>query len=114
MFDPRCERIDDPFAKGLDVARVHDVGHEDGEFVTAQARHERDISATFTATVPLTHAELNYTTDAGCWNDRVWQRIPATLTADTVTAELPEGTVAYYLNLFDGRECAVSTEHEVV
>ena len=44
---------------------------------------------------------------------RKWEARPAQVEASgRVTATVPEGTTVYYLNLFDDRDCVVSTEHE--
>jgi dienelactone hydrolase len=80
--------------------------------VTGAGREGMSAWATYSAKVPLVKAELNYTPDTGRWQDRKWEAIPANLTAGRVTASLPEGTRVYYFNLFDQRDCVVSTEHE--
>lgn len=67
--------------------------------------------ATFTSKVPIAKAELTFTKDLGKWQDRKWETIPAQLAENKVTATLPEGVTVYYLNLFDQRDCVVSTEH---
>jgi dienelactone hydrolase len=82
--------------------------------VTASAREGTNVWATFSAESGITKAELNFTKADGRWQDRAWETAPARLTGNRVTAVLPEGTRVYYLNLFDDRECAVSTEHEVL
>ncbi|HEY5912601.1 MAG TPA: acetylxylan esterase [Verrucomicrobiae bacterium] len=80
--------------------------------ITASGRDRTNIWATYAAKVPVVKAELNFTKDTGRWQDRKWESIPASLTDSRATAALPEGTRVYYLNLFDERGCAVSTEHE--
>ena len=56
--------------------------------------------------------ELNYTLASGKWQDREWVAVPASLDEPgKVAAELPEDTTVYYFNLFDDRDCVVSTEH---
>jgi hypothetical protein len=81
--------------------------------ITSQTRDGRKVSATFESKRPIKKAELNVTRDKGNWKDRKWDALPATLDpAGKVSAELPEGVTVYYLNLFDDRDCAVSTEHE--
>jgi hypothetical protein len=75
------------------------------------------VWTTYQSARPIVKAELNYTRDVGKWQDRKWVAIPARLDAATATvagkvaATLPEGTKVYYLNLFDDRDCVVSTEH---
>ena len=59
----------------------------------------------------MVKAELNFTRDSGAWQKRRWEAIPAGLEESRATATLPEGTRAYYFNLYDERECVVSSEH---
>ena len=81
--------------------------------VTAQGRDGQAVWATFTARAPVVKAELNVTRDTGRWQDRTWEALPARLDPrGRVTATLPPGTTVYYLNLYDNRDCVVSTEHE--
>lgn len=80
--------------------------------IIAQGRAGNEIWAKFKSRRPITKAELNFTRDTGPWTKRTWQSVPARIYRDRVQAELPEGTKVYYLNLFDDRDCAVSTEHE--
>ena len=80
--------------------------------ITGAGREGNNVWATYTAKVSVPKAELNYTKDTGRWQDRKWETTPARLTADRLSAVLPEGTRVYYFNLFDDRNCAVSTEHE--
>jgi len=69
--------------------------------------------ATFHAEVPLTRAELTFTRDRGKWQDRNWESAEAQIdsASSKVTAPIPADAMAWYLNLFDGRDCVVSTEH---
>jgi hypothetical protein len=57
---------------------------------------------------------LNFARDTGKWQDRKWESAAATIDADRrkVIGQLPAGTAVYYLNIFDDRECAVSSTHE--
>jgi dienelactone hydrolase len=80
--------------------------------ITGQGRDGAQVWATFESRAAVAKAELNYTKDTGKWQDRKWEAVPAQLAEGRATASLPEGTTVYYLNLFDERECAVSTEHE--
>ena len=62
----------------------------------------RDVSISVAATArPLVRAELCCTTDPAERAKRVWQTLPATLAAGTVTATLPENTVAFFINVYD-------------
>jgi dienelactone hydrolase len=88
--------------------------------ITGQGQEGRRAWATFTSVRPIVKAELNITRAGGNWPDRLWEALPAALepagaasagVAGKATAELPEGVTVYYLNLFDDRSCAVSTEH---
>ena len=80
--------------------------------ITGSGRDGTAVWTTYAANVRLVKAELNYTKDTGRWQDRKWESIPANSTDGRVTASLPEGTRVYYFNLFDERNCVVSTEHE--
>ncbi len=81
--------------------------------LTGQGRDANQVWATFQSAGTITKAELNVTRDVGRWPDRKWEALPARVDASgRVTAALPEGTTVYYLNVFDDRDCAVSTEHE--
>ncbi len=80
--------------------------------ITGQGREGIQVWATYTAATRVVKAELNYTKDTGRWQDRKWEALPVDLRDNRVTATLPTGTRVYYLNLFDARNCAVSTEHE--
>lgn len=81
--------------------------------ITAQGTEGEFAWAAFTAAVPLTKAELCFTTDRGRWQDRNWESVEAMIhpAEGKVTATIPAEATVYYLNLFDGRDCAVSTEH---
>jgi len=86
--------------------------------ITGQGREGANVWATFECPVPIAKAELMYTKDLGLWPERKWEAVPAQLApgADAahgkVTGTLPEGVTVYYLNLYDDRKCAVSSEHE--
>ncbi len=82
--------------------------------ITGQGREGDRVWATFTAKRPIARAEVNWTKDVGKWPARRWESAPAVLdpAGGRVTATLPAGTTVWYLNLFDDRNCVVSTEHE--
>ncbi len=63
--------------------------------------------------VPVIKAELCYTKATGRWQDRLWESLPADLDASgkRISAEVPPDATVFYLNLFDNRNCVVSTEH---
>lgn len=79
--------------------------------ITGTGREGTKVWATYSARVSLAKAELNYTKDVGRWQDRKWESTPADLASGRISASLPEGTRVYYFNLFDERDCVVSTEH---
>lgn len=81
--------------------------------ITEQGHSADEAWAKFESPVPITSAELAWTKDAGRWQDRKWEQTPATLdgTACRVSAKIPAEAKVYYLNLFDGRKCAVSSQH---
>ena len=81
--------------------------------ITAQGRDGQNVWVSFTAKVPIVKAELNYCKDTGKWEDRKWESVPAQLdTAQSrANATLPEGATVHYINVFDNRNLAVSSEH---
>lgn len=80
--------------------------------ITGQGHDQTNVWAAFVAPVRVVKADLNYTAEVGVWEKREWHTIPAVLAGTNVTAALPPGTRAYYLNLFDERGCVICTEHE--
>lgn len=64
--------------------------------------------------MPVDHAELCFTRSRGGWCDRYWETMPARWEAGSVSAVLPPGTVAYYFNVYDVRQLAVSSEMDVL
>ncbi|MGE5531674.1 MAG: alpha/beta hydrolase family protein, partial [Bacteroidota bacterium] len=78
---------------------------------TGSGRDGNTVWGTFESTVPIEKAELTFTKATGPWKERLWEALPARVEEGMVTAELPEGVTVYYLNLFDKRNCVVSTEH---
>ena len=82
--------------------------------ITGTGRDGINVWATYAAKVPVVKSELNYTKDTGRWQDRKWETIAARQTDGRIAAVLAEGTRVYYFNLFDERDCVVSTEHESI
>jgi hypothetical protein len=80
--------------------------------ITGRGREGADVWATYSAKVPVVKAELNFTRDVGRWQERKWESLAVQPVNGRVTARLPEGTRVYYFNLFDERDCVVSTQHE--
>ncbi len=72
-------------------------------------------TTTFSATVPVATAELDYTTDTGPWQQRVWQRRPAEVHGHHVSAALPaRRPLVCFLAVTDQRGFTVSTPHRVL
>ncbi len=81
--------------------------------ISGQGRRGAAVWASYAGARALAKAELNWTADRGPWPARVWQAVPADTSAPgMVTATLPAGCSACYLNLFDDRGCVVSSEHD--
>lgn len=81
--------------------------------ITEQGQTNEEAWAKFKADVPIVSAELAWTRDTGKWQDRKWEQLPATVdaVAGRVSAKIPVEARVFYLNLFDDRNCAVSTQH---
>jgi dienelactone hydrolase len=90
------------FSQGVPLARA-----------TAQGIDGQKAWAQFAAQEPLLKAQVVSTKDVGPWTKRQWSVAEAELdkTVARVTATLPEGTRAFYFNLFDARDCVASSEH---
>ena len=84
--------------------------------LTGQGCRGRNVWATFDTRIPIEKAELNVTADDGPWPERRWEALPAVWNAreGRCTATLPENTRVYYLNVFDQRQCVVSSEPEIL
>jgi cephalosporin-C deacetylase-like acetyl esterase len=81
--------------------------------ITGQGQSKDEVWATYESMVPVVKAELNYTKDSGPWRKRKWNKAKATLDSGgkRVSAKLPAGVKACYLNIYDKRNCLVSTKH---
>ncbi len=81
--------------------------------IKEQGHSADEAWATFQSEVTITKAELAFTRDGGKWQDRQWDQIPAAVDTPTgrISAKIPPNAKVFYLNLFDDRNCAVSTEH---
>lgn len=81
--------------------------------ITDQGHSADEAWATFKSEVSITKAELAFTRDIGKWQDRKWESLPAEIDAKAgrVSAKIPADAKVFYLNLFDDRECVVSTQH---
>ena len=71
------------------------------------------LQAIYESDVPLEKAELAYTVDSGKWQDRQWLSAEATIDPEkkTVSVQVPSEATVFYINLFDHRQCVVSSEH---
>lgn len=73
------------------------------------------FTARFKTSMPLDQAYLISTTDSGVTGDRNWQQSPAKLEKSgdewTVTATLPDGTTAWFVNVKSG-ELTLSSGYE--
>jgi len=68
------------------------------------------ISVSAASPVPLASAQFEYTTDAGPWQKRKWNKLSATITGETVSATLPtERPLVGYLSVTDKRGYTVTT-----
>ncbi|MBS0206843.1 MAG: acetylxylan esterase [Planctomycetes bacterium] len=81
--------------------------------ITEQGQTGEEAWAKFTASVPIESAELAWTRDTGKWQDRKWEQLPASVdpVAGRVSAKIPVEARVFYLNLYDNRKCAVSSQH---
>jgi dienelactone hydrolase len=79
--------------------------------ITEIERNGTNVGIQFTCTTPIAKAEFNYTRDAGRWQDRKWDSIPAQLDGNRAMASLPSACRVWYFNLFDDHDCVVSSEH---
>ncbi len=81
--------------------------------ITGQGVMTDEAWVTFKSEVPIVKAELCFTRSTGKWQDRPWETIPASIAANDsrVTAKLPTDAKVFYVNLFDDRQCAVSSQH---
>jgi hypothetical protein len=81
--------------------------------ITDQGISESRIWATFESAEPITKAELAYTRDSGKWAERKWDVLPVEVdsAAHRVQVEIPVDAKVVYVNLYDTRDCVVSTRH---
>lgn len=82
--------------------------------ITSQGREGNRVWVTYASETPIIKAVLNFTKDKGVWKERNWEEMPASIDASTrtVSVSLPEGISVYYMNIFDNRDTAISSEHE--
>lgn len=69
------------------------------------------VAIDYTSEIPLTKAELHYTSDEGLRTERKWKTLPATIHGDKVIAEgLPAEANTWIVTLTDERDAMVSSE----
>jgi hypothetical protein len=82
--------------------------------LTKQGQDARMVWAEYDTPFSIPTSELRFTLDAGRWPDR--KRETQAAQHDTgkrrVSATVPEGATAWYLNLTDFRGVIVSSEHQ--
>ena len=72
--------------------------------------HDGKGSATCESKLPLTSAQLHYTTDAGPLVDRNWHSTPAMIAGQEISAPVPQNATIWLLSVTDSRTAMVSTE----
>jgi len=82
----------------------------------------KDIVVRFESSEKIVRGELCFTRDSGKWQDRKWESIPGEMFSKDVAgggshvggyvAGVPDDATVWYFNLFDARDCVVSTEHQ--
>lgn len=80
------------------------------------------LSVHFESSEKIVRGELCYTRDSGRWQDRKWESMPGERIGQETSdggqsnggysAKVPEDATVWYFNLFDARDCVVSTEHQ--
>lgn len=68
--------------------------------------------AEFESKTAIVKAELLFTKAGGAWKDRLWETMPAQIEAFKVTAAVPPGATAWFINVIDERGLIVSSEME--
>ena len=82
----------------------------------------KDLSVRFESSERIVRGELCFTRDSGKWQDRKWESVPGETLPQEDTdggshvggyiARVPVDATVWYFNLFDTRDCVVSTEHQ--
>ncbi len=91
------------------LVKVLEVSRKDkGVFINYELPHNGDAKVVW--------GELIYTTETNKWLDRRWQIEPVELVSGKlqVKTALPEGTIAWYVNLIDSRGLLVSADPQGV
>ncbi len=83
----------------------------------SQKNVDREVSVDFSSVKPLDRAILVSTTDNGFTGDREWIESSASISRTQdgwrATAHLPDGTAAWFINVFSG-ELTVSSDYQAV
>ena len=84
--------------------------------IRAHGRDEQNVWAQVVTSRPVTRVDLCTTRASGHWTDRKWTATPAHYdpVSGRVEASLPWRATAWFFNIFDDRECVVSTPHEEI
>ena len=70
------------------------------------------VSARYTTDLSVSSAQLLYTYDKdSIWPNKFWYGTPATITSDSIFANIPVGACAVFLNASDSRGATVNTEY---
>ena len=78
--------------------------------VTGQGIENNRVWAAFQSRSKIASAVLNYSKDTCDWPHRKWESVQAAVSGQRVSAEVPSGAKACYINLIDIRGLVVSTE----
>ncbi len=81
--------------------------------ITGQAREGSRLGVSWRPDALVSRVELNFTRATGHWTDRFWNTVPSAIASSCAQAmvEIPKGSTAAYFNVFDNRDCVVSSEH---
>jgi dienelactone hydrolase len=82
--------------------------------ITEQGISGSEAWVKFESKTRIVKAVLNYTTNSGCWTKRKWESKAAKLNSkkNKYSSQLPNNWTAYYFNIYDNRNCLVSSEHQ--
>lgn len=78
--------------------------------VISAGREGDTAQATFESALPIDHAEINFTRCRGRWFDRYWESLPVKVEGNKIHAPIPDGAAAWFFNIYDSRQLAVSSE----
>jgi dienelactone hydrolase len=91
------------------------LGGESLPKVVASQRAGNSVTVTYRSPLPLSKAELIYTSDTQSpWEKREWHSVPAEIADDQILTTVPLGARFYYVMLWNDRGLSVSTNYEQV